>query len=282
MVTVKLNNNVEMPILGFGVYQIDDQKECERSVLDALEVGYRLIDTASAYRNETSVGNAIKTSGVKREEMFITTKLWIKDAGYENTLKAFDKSLKKLQLDYLDLYLIHQPFNDVYGSWRAMEKLYKDGKIRVVGVSNFHMDRLTDLMVYNEIPPAVNQIEIHPFHQRYQDVEYMAAQGIQPEAWAPFAEGRNNLFENKLLVALAEKYYKTVAQIVLRSLIQRSIVVIPKSSKRARIAENFDVFDFEIDEQDMELLKQLDKQESAFFSHRDPEIVKWMSGFERD
>ncbi|WP_316675266.1 aldo/keto reductase [uncultured Tolumonas sp.] len=281
MKTVKLNNSIEMPILGFGVYQIEDQSECERAVLDAFEVGYRLIDTASAYRNEIAVGNAIKASSVKREDMFITTKLWIKDAGYENTLKAFDTSLKKLQLDYLDLYLIHQPFNDVYGSWRAMERLYKEGRIKAIGVSNFQLDRLTDLMVYNEVPPAVNQIEINPFHQRYPDVEYMVTQGIQAEAWAPFAEGKNELFSNELLVALSVKYQKTVAQVVLRSLIQRNIVVIPKSSNRARIAENFDVFDFDISEQDLELVKQLDTNESVFFSHRDPEIVKWMSGFVR-
>lgn len=281
MKTVKLNNDVDMPILGFGVYQITDQIECERSVLDAFEIGYRLIDTASAYGNETAVGNAIKSSGVKREDMFTTTKLWIKDTGFDNTLRAFDKSLEKLQLDYLDLYLIHQPFNDVYGSWRAMEKLYKEGRIKAIGVSNFPMDRLVDLMVYNEIPPAVNQIEIHPFHQRFDDVEYMKANGVQAEAWAPFAEGRNNLFENKMLFSLADKYEKTVAQVVLRSLIQRDIVVIPKSSKRARIAENFDVFDFEITESDMNLIKTLDKKESSFFSHRDPEIVKWMSGFVR-
>jgi 2,5-diketo-D-gluconate reductase A len=282
MKTVKLNNDVDMPILGFGVYQIEDQTECERAVLDAFEVGYRLIDTASAYRNETAVGNAIKASNVKREEMFITTKLWIKDTGYENTLRAFDKSLEKLQLDYLDLYLIHQPFNDVYGSWRAMEKLYKEGRIKAIGVSNFQMDRLIDLMVYNEIPPAVNQIEIHPFHQRFDDVNYMKANGVQAEAWAPFAEGKNNLFENDIISSLASKYQKTVAQVVLRSLIQRDIVVIPKSSKRVRMAENFDVFDFEISESDMDLLKEIDKKESSFFSHRDPEIVKWMSGFVRD
>lgn len=282
MKTVKLNNDVDMPILGFGVYQIEDQTECERAVLDAFEVGYRLIDTASAYRNETAVGNAIKASNVKREEMFITTKLWIKDTGYENTLRAFDKSLEKLQLDYLDLYLIHQPFNDVYGSWRAMEKLYKEGRIKAIGVSNFQMDRLIDLMVYNEIPPAVNQIEIHPFHQRFDDVNYMKVNGVQAEAWAPFAEGKNNLFENYIISSLASKYQKTVAQVVLRSLIQRDIVVIPKSSKRVRMAENFDVFDFEISESDMDLLKEIDKKESSFFSHRDPEIVKWMSGFVRD
>ncbi|NCB56352.1 MAG: aldo/keto reductase [Gammaproteobacteria bacterium] len=282
MKTVTLNNGIEMPILGFGVYQIEDLSDCERAVNEAFEVGYRLIDTASAYRNEVAVGNAIQSSGVSRDDMFITTKLWIQDAGYEKTLKAFDRSLKSLQLDYLDLYLIHQPFNDVYGSWRAMEKLYNEGLIKAIGVSNFQMDRLADLTIYNEVKPAVNQIEIHPFHQRYSDVEYMATHSVQAEAWAPFAEGRNDLFTNELLISLGAKYQKSVAQIVLRSLIQRDIVVIPKSSKKERMAENFNVFDFEISKQDLELMKQLDNGESAFFSHRDPEVVEWMSGFKRD
>lgn len=282
MKTVTLNNGIEMPVLGFGVYQIEDLSDCEKAVNEAFEVGYRLIDTASAYRNEVAVGNAIQSSGVSRDDMFITTKLWIQDAGYEKTLKAFDRSLKSLQLDYLDLYLIHQPFNDIYGSWRAMEKLYNEGLIKAIGVSNFQMDRLADLTIYNEVKPAVNQIEIHPFHQRYYDVEYMATHGVQAEAWAPFAEGKNDLFTNELLISLGAKYQKSVAQIVLRSLIQRDIVVIPKSSKKERMAENFNVFDFEISKQDLELMKQLDNGESAFFSHRDPEVVEWMSGFKRD
>jgi diketogulonate reductase-like aldo/keto reductase len=279
MQKVILNNGVEMPILGFGVYQINDANECEQSVYDALIAGYRLIDTASAYQNEEAVGRAIKRSGVPREELFITTKLWIQDAGYENTKKAFARSLEKLQLDYLDLYLIHQPYGDVYGSWRAMEELYREGKIKAIGVSNFHMDRLIDLAIHNEVTPAVNQIETHPFCQQVESAQFMKENNVQIESWGPFAEGRNNLFQNEVLVSIAEKYNKSVAQVVLRWLTQREVVVIPKSVHKERIIENFNIFDFELSVEDMETIAKLDTKESLFFSHRDPGMVKGLSSF---
>lgn len=274
MQKVILNNGVEMPILGFGVYQIEDAKECEQAVYDAITAGYRLIDTAAAYQNEEAVGQAIKRSGVPREELFITTKLWVQDAGYENTKKAFAKSLERLKLDYLDLYLIHQPFGDVYGSWRAMEDLYHEGKIKTIGVSNFEMDRLVDLMVHNEITPAVNQIETHPFCQRIESAKYMKEHNVQIESWGPLAEGRNNIFQNEMLVSIAEKYDKSVAQIILRWLTQRGIVVIPKSVRKERIIENFNIFDFELSQEDMEKVAMLDMKKSLFPSKRDPEQAK--------
>lgn len=276
METVKLNNGVEMPILGFGVFQVPDPKECERSVLDAIESGYRLIDTAAAYQNEEAVGIAIKKSGVDRENLFITTKLWIQTNGYLDTKKAFDVSLKKLQLDYLDLYLIHQPFGDVYGEWRAMEDLYKEGKIRAIGVSNFHPDRLMDLIVHNEIVPAVNQIETHPFHQQMEAQKFLIENNVQIESWGPFAEGKNGLFQNELLSSIGKKYDKTIAQVVVRWLTQRGVVAIPKSVRKERMQENFNVFDFQLSEQDMEAIKALDTNASAFFDHRDPGMVKWL------
>lgn len=248
---VKLNNGVEMPILGFGVYQISDPEICEQAVYDALTVGYRSIDTAAAYYNEEAVGRAIRRSGIPREELFVTTKLWISDAGYEPAKKAFEESMSKLGLDYLDLYLIHQPFGDVYGSWRAMEELYKAGRIRAIGVSNFYPDRLQDLILHNEITPAVNQVETHPFHQQTAAAEFMRSKGVQIESWAPFAEGKNGLFANDVLLGIAARYGKTVAQVVLRWLIQRDVVCIPKSVHKERIAENFDVFGFELDDADM-------------------------------
>ncbi len=276
MQKVILNNGVEMPILGFGVYQIADAQECERCVYDAILSGYRLIDTAASYLNEEAVGSAIKRSGVPREELFITTKLWIQDAGYESTKKAFAKSLKKLQLDYLDLYLIHQPFGDVYGSWRAMEELYREGKIRAIGVSNFQMDRLVDLIAHNEVVPAVNQVETNPFCQQIESAKLMKENHVQIESWAPFAEGRNNLFQNEVLLSLAQKYKKSVAQVVLRWLTQRGVIAIPKSVRKERMIENLDVFDFEISQEDMERIATLDTKKSCFFSHNDPEIVKWL------
>ncbi|MEK4058210.1 MULTISPECIES: aldo/keto reductase [Paenibacillus] len=282
MQTVMLNNGVEMPILGFGVYQIQDANECEQSVYDALMAGYRLIDTAAAYQNEQAVGKAIKRSGVPREEIFITTKLWIQDAGYESTKKAFAKSLERLQLDVLDLYLIHQPFGDVYGSWRAMEELYREGKIKAIGVSNFQMDRLTDLMVHHEVTPAVNQIETHPFCQQIESGSFMKDNNVQIESWGPFAEGRNNMFQNEVLVSLAEKYNKSVAQVILRWLTQRDVVVIPKSVHKERIVENFNIFDFEISPEDMESIASLDTKKSVFFSHNDPEIVKGLANVKLD
>ena len=274
MQKVLLNNGVEMPILGFGVYQVTDLEECERSVYEALSAGYRLIDTAAAYQNEEAVGKAIEKSGVPREGIFVTTKLWIQDAGYESTKKAFERSLKRLQLDYLDLYLIHQPYGDIYGSWRAMEELYREGKIRAIGVSNFQPDRLMDLMVHNEVVPAVNQIETHPFHQQIQTQKFLQENNVQIESWGPFAEGKNNIFENELLLSMAEKYKKTVAQVILRWLTQRGVVVIPKSVRKERIVENFSIFDFELSHEDMDAIGTLDTKVSSFFDHRDPEMVK--------
>ena len=270
-----LNNGVEMPVLGFGVYQVGETV-CEQCVRDAIAAGYRSIDTASAYLNERAVGRAIRRSGVPREELFITTKLWVQDAGYESTKRAFAKSLERLQLDNLDLYLIHQPFGDVYGSWRAMEELYREGAVRAIGVSNFQPDRLVDLILHNEVVPAVNQVETHPFCQQTEAAAVMASEGVQIESWAPFAEGRNNLFGNGTLVSLAAKYRKSVAQVVLRWLIQRGVVVIPKSVRPERMAENIDVFDFHLAPEDMDLIATLDTRRSCFLSHRDPETVKWL------
>ena len=270
-----LNNGVEMPVLGFGVYQVGETV-CEQCVRDAIAAGYRSIDTASAYLNERAVGRAIRRSGVPREELFITTKLWVQDAGSESTKRAFAKSLERLQLDYFDLYLIHQPFGDVYGSWRAMEELYREGAVRAIGVSNFQPDRLVDLILHNEVVPAVNQVETHPFCQQAEAAAVMASEGVQIESWAPFAEGRNNLFGNGTLVSLAAKYRKSVAQVVLRWLIQRGVVVIPKSVRPERMAENIDVFDFHLAPEDMDLIATLDTRRSCFLSHRDPETVKWL------
>lgn len=282
MQTVRLHNGVEMPILGFGVYQIENQDECEQAVYDALVAGYRSIDTASAYMNEVAVGKAIRRSGVPREEIFVTTKLWLQDAGYEKTQKAFEKSLKRLALDYLDLYLIHQPYSDVYGSWRAMEELHKMGTIRAIGVSNFQPDRLVDLIMHNEIVPAVNQVETNPFYQQVECARIMREYNVQIQSWAPFAEGKNNLFSNEVLVTIAQKYNKSVAQIVLRWLIQRDVVVIPKSVRKERIAENFNVFSFKIAQEDMDTIATLDTEKSCFFSHTDPEMVKWLGGVKYD
>jgi 2,5-diketo-D-gluconate reductase A len=276
MQKVILNNGVEMPILGFGVFQIQDEKECEQAVYDAIMAGYRLIDTAASYLNEEAVGRAIKRSGVPREELFITTKLWVQDTGYERTKKAFEKSLERLQLDYLDLYLIHQPFGDVYGSWSAMEELYREGKIRAIGVSNFYPDRLTDFIIHNEVVPAVNQVETHPFNQQIESAKLMKENNVQIESWGPFAEGKNNMFQNEILVSIAEKHNKSVAQVVLRWITQRGVVAIPKSVRKERVTENFNIFDFELSQEDMERISTLDTKQSLFFSHQDPEMVKWI------
>lgn len=276
MEKIILNNGVEMPILGFGVFQVSDAKECERSVNDALQVGYRLIDTAASYMNEEAVGNAIRNSGVDRHELFVTTKLWVQDAGYDNTRKAFDKSLAKLQLEYLDLYLIHQPYGDVHGSWRAMEELYRKGKVRAIGVSNFHPDRIMDLILHNEVIPAVNQIETHPFCQQIETQRFLQENGVQIESWGPFAEDKNDLFSNEQLTAIGRKHGKSVAQVVLRWLIQRGVVAIPKSVRKERMAENFAIFDFELTPEDMAAIATLDMGKSSFFDHRDPEMVKWL------
>jgi len=277
MQTVTLNNGVEMPILGFGVYQINDEDVCEETVYNALVEGYRLIDTAAVYENEEAVGRAIKRSGVPREEIFVTTKLWIQDAGYESAKKAFETSLKKLQLDYLDLYLIHMPFGDVHGSWRALEELYCEGKIRAIGVSNFLNDRLMDLIVHHEIVPAVNQVETHTFTQQMENAQFMKNHHVQIESWAPFAEGKNNIFNNEVLVLIAEKHRKSVAQVALRWLIQRGIVAIPKSVHKERIIENFNIFNFELSEEDMKKIATLDTKESLILSLQDPENVEQLS-----
>jgi len=273
---VKLNNGVEMPILGFGVFQVKDLSECERSVVDAIDSGYRLIDTAQAYGNEKAVGSAIKKRGVPRNELFITTKLWIQSNGYEGTRKAFENSLKRLQLDYLDLYLIHQPYGDVYGEWRAMQGLYKEGRVRAIGVSNFQPDRLIDLIIHNEIVPAVNQVETHPFHQQIETQRFLMENNVQIESWGPFAEGKNNLFHNELLASIGKKYNKSIAQVVIRWLTQRDIVAIPKSVRKERMEENFNVFDFELSTEDMNAIQTLNTNASLFFDHRDPAMVKWL------
>ncbi|WP_288680460.1 aldo/keto reductase [uncultured Brachyspira sp.] len=277
MKNVKLNNGVEMPILGFGVYLIPDYDECKRAVLDALETGYRLIDTASAYFNEKAVGDAIKESGINRKELFITTKLWHTDSGYEKTKKGFEASMEKLQLDYLDLYLIHQPFGDYYGSWRAMEELYENKKIRAIGVCNFYPDRFLDLVEHNKIVPAVNQIEIHPLFQREYDESIMKPYGTQMEAWSPLVRGEK-ILDNETLKNIGAKYGKTPAQVILRWLIQRNIIVIPKSVHKERIIENFNIFDFELSSDDMDKVKSMETGKTAFFSHSDIELLKIVFG----
>jgi len=277
MDNITLNNGLQMPILGFGVFQIPDPKECEQAVLDAIETGYRLIDTAASYHNEEAVGNAIRNSEIPREELFITTKLWVQDAGYENTLKAFERSLKKLQLDYLDLYLIHQPYGDVFGSWRAMQELYFQGKIRAIGVANFHPDRIADLIANSGFAPAINQIETHPFHQQTENQKFLEANNVQIQSWGPFAEGKNNIFHNEILIEIGNKYNKSVAQVILRWLVQRNVIAIPKSVRKERMAENFDIFDFELTKDDFQAIQTLDTKASLFFDHRDPNMVKWLS-----
>lgn len=276
MQKVKLNNGVEMPILGFGVFQITDAAECERSVVDAIQTGYRLIDTAASYLNEEAVGRGIKRSGVAREELFITSKLWIQKNGYEGTKRAFENSLKRLQLDYLDLYLIHQPYGDIYGEWRAMEDLYQEKKIRAIGVANFQPDRIMDLMINNKIIPSVNQIEVNPFNQQIDTQKFLQENNVQVEAWAPFAEGRNNIFKNELLLSIAAKYRKSVAQVILRWVSQRGVIVLSKSVRKERMMENISVLDFELSTDDMAAITTLDTRTSSFFDHRDPEKVKWL------
>ena len=278
MENVVLNNGIEMPILGFGVYQVTDASECETSVINAISSGYRLIDTASAYGNEQAVGKAIKKSGVPRDELFITTKIWVADVSYEKAKKALEKSLKNLDLDYLDLYLIHQPFGDVHDAWRAMEELYKGGKIRAIGISNFQPDRVMDMIIFNEVVPAVNQIETHPFNQHIETQKFLIENRVQIESWGPFAEGRNNIFKNKLLASIATKYDKSIAQVILRWLTQRGVVVIPKLVRKERIIENFNIFDYILSTEDMEAISTLDTGKSLFFDHRDQAIVKWIGG----
>lgn len=276
MQNIKLNNGVEIPVLGFGVFQITDLAECERSVIDAIQVGYTHIDTAASYQNEEAVGRGIKQSGIAREKLFITTKLWIQSNGYENTLKAFERSLKRLQLDYIDLYLIHQPFGDVYGEWRAMEELYQQGKVRAIGVSNFQPDRIIDLIIHNNIKPSVNQIEVNPFQQQIDTQTFLQDNTVQVEAWAPFAEGKNNIFQNEILLSMGAKYKKSIAQVILRWLIQRGIIALAKSTRKERMIENISVLDFELSMEDMEAITTLDTKTTSFFDHRNPEMVKWL------
>jgi 2,5-diketo-D-gluconate reductase A len=275
--SVTLNNGVQLPIAGFGVFQINDLEVCEQSVYEAIQTGYRLIDTAASYGNEEAVGRAIQRSGVPREELFITTKLWLADAGDGKTKKAFERSLQRLQLDYLDLYLIHQPIGDVYGAWRDMEELYRAGRVRAIGLSNFPPDRVMDMIMHHQVAPAVNQIETHPFNQQIETQKFLQENGVQIEAWAPFAEGKNNIFQNELLVSLAGKYHKSVAQIILRWLTQRGVVAISKSVHKERMEENFNVFDVELSPEDMAAIAALDMKTSSFFDHRDPNMVKWLS-----
>jgi len=274
---VTLNNGVIMPVAGFGVFQIPDAQECTRCVIDAIHAGYRLVDTAASYMNEAAVGAGLRQCGIPREQLFITSKLWVQDTGYERTTKAISDSLSRLQLEYLDLYLIHQPYGDVHGSWRAMQEALRTAKVRAIGVSNFQPDRLMDIAAFNDVKPAVNQIEINPFQQQEDSVKFMRELGVQAEAWAPFAEGRNNLFENETLRSVAAKHRKTVGQVVLRWVIQRGVVALAKSVRKDRMAENLAIFDFELDADDTARIYKLDTSTSSFFSHRDPAIVKWMS-----
>lgn len=274
---VTLNNGIKMPVLGYGVYQMTNE-ECEKCVLDAISVGYRSIDTAQAYGNEEAVGNAIKKCGVPRDQLFITTKVWITNGGYEKAKASLKESLKKLQSEYIDLVLIHQPFNDYYGTYRAMEEVYKEGWIRAIGVSNFYPDRLVDLCSFVDVKPAINQVETHVFQQQKKAHDYMEKYGVQHQSWGPFAEGRNDFFTNGVLTEIGQKYGKSSAQVALRFLIQSDVVVIPKSVHKERMIQNFDVFDFTLDSGDMDAIRKLDEGESLFFSHYDPAIVEMLAG----
>jgi 2,5-diketo-D-gluconate reductase A len=280
--SASLNNGVEMPMLGFGVFQVTDLEECERSVSDALAVGYRLLDTAASYGNEEAVGRAIARSGVPREEIFVTTKLWINDAGDDATAEAFDRSMRRLGLDYLDLYLIHQPYGDIYGAWRTMERLHQQGRIRAIGVSNFFPDRVMDFLVHHDVPPAVDQIETHPFHQQADSQAFLAENGVQMESWGPFAEGQHDIFNNDVLREIAEQHGRTVAQVILRWLTQRGVIAIPKSVRRERMEENFQVFDFTLTEANRGAIAGLDRGSSSFFDHRDPAMVKALGEAQRN
>ncbi len=282
MQKVVLNNGVEMPIMGSEYFRYPILMNVKGLFWMHMETGYRLIDTAASYMNETAVGTAIKKSGVPREELFITTKLWVQDAGYEKTKKAFEKSLNKLQLDYLDLYLIHQPYGDVHGSWRAMEELYKNGRVKAIGVSNFQPDRIMDIISFNEVVPAVNQIETHPFNQQLENHKFLTGNKVQIESWGPFAEGKNKIFQNELLASIGRKYIKSIAQVILRWLTHRGVVAIPKSVRKERIEENFNIFDFELSKEDLEAIATLDMKKTSFFDHRDPEIIKWLGSRKLD
>ena len=276
MEQITLYNGVKMPIVGYGVYQVS-KEECERCVMDALAVGYRSIDTAQSYFNEEEVGNAIKKSGIPREDIFLTTKVWVEHYGYEKAKKSVFESMRKLRTDYLDLVLLHQPFSDYYGAYRALEDLYNEGKLRAIGVSNFYPDRLVDMALFNRVKPMLNQVEIHPFHQQTEAKKWMERYGVQIEAWAPFGEGRGGLFENPVLAEIAEKHKKTTAQVMLRWHIQRGVVVIPKSTHKERMEENLNIFDFALDQTDMNRISELDQKQSSFFSHCDPAMVEWFA-----
>lgn len=278
---VTLNNGIKMPAVGFGVFQISEKEECVRAVLDAIDVGYRLIDTAQSYGNEKAVGEAIVKSSVPREDLFVTTKVWISNSGYEKAKAAIEESLKKMQLDYLDLVLIHQPINDYYGTYRAMQDLYKEEKIKAIGVSNFYPDRLVDLALFNEVTPAVNQIEVNPFHQQIEAQEFNQKYGVQLEAWAPFAEGKNGMFTNPELKTIGDKYGKSVAQVILRWLVQRGIVPLAKTVNKERMLQNIDIFNFELSEEDMNKISALDKKESSFFNHQEASAVEMLASLIR-
>ena len=278
---VTLNNGLKMPKVGFGVYQIKNQEQCKQAVLDAIDVGYRLIDTAQSYGNEEAVGKAIQETQVPRSELFITTKVWISNYGYEKAKASVEESLKKMQLDYIDLVLLHQPFNDYYGAYKALEDLYKEGKIKAIGVSNFYPDRLVDLVLYSEVKPAVNQVEVNVFHQQTTAQTYNKKYEVQMEAWAPFAEGRNNMFTNPELKAIGDKYGKSIAQVILRWLVQRGIVPLAKSVKKERMQENINIFDFELSDEDMAVIAKMDKKESSFFDHYDASTVEMIAGLNR-
>ncbi|MEK5332986.1 aldo/keto reductase [Lysinibacillus sp. FSL W8-0992] len=277
MQTVKLNNGVEIPILGFGTFQITDPMQAETSVKEAIKAGYRHIDTAQSYMNEEAVGRGIASSGVSREELFITTKIWVENVSYDGVKSSFERSLNRLALDYVDLLLIHQPYNDFYGAWRAMEELQETGKVRAIGISNFAVDRAVDLAEFNKVTPQVNQIEINPFQQQVKNIDALKAEGIMPEAWAPFAEGKNDIFNNPILVKIGEKYGKSVAQVITRWLVEQDIIVLAKSVKPERMVENINVFDFELTEEDKKDIATLNEGESQFFSHADPEMIRWMA-----
>ena len=278
---VTLNNGLKMPKVGFGVYQIKNQEQCKQAVLDAIDAGYRLIDTAQSYGNEEAVGKAIQETQVPRSELFITTKVWISNYGYEKAKASVEESLKKMQLDYIDLVLLHQPFNDYYGAYKALEDLYKEGKIKAIGVSNFYPDRLVDLVLYSEVKPAVNQVEVNVFHQQIEAQTYNEKYGVQMEAWAPFAEGRNNMFTNPELKAIGDKYGKSIAQVILRWLVQRGIVPLAKSVKKERMQENIDIFDFELNYEDMEIIESMNRNKSCFFDHYNAATVEMIAGLDR-
>ena len=278
---VTLNNGVKMPKVGFGVYRIKDHKQCKQALLDAIDAGYRLIDTAQSYGNEEAVGKAIQETSVPRNELFITTKVWVANYGYDKTKASVEESLKKMQLDYIDLVLLHQPFNDYYGAYKALEDLYKEGKIKAIGVSNFYPDRLVDLAIFSDVKPAVNQVEVNVFHQQTTAQTYNKKYEVQMEAWAPFAEGRNNMFTNPELKAIGDKYGKSIAQVILRWLVQRGIVPLAKSVKKERMQENINIFDFELSDEDMAVIAKMDKKESSFFDHYDASTVEMIAGLNR-